>query len=142
MPLGFFGLSFTEFRPFFEASSLACAAGSWDRCLWLSLKAGFQWGLKELQEDTAWRVSEGCRTGPLGGSPVLNRVVRSKGERTGWVGRGEESEMKQRQEFFGEHVSCTAAVLVPAGDASGLNCGNSSPEGIMGGIQGWKADIM
>lgn len=34
-------------------------------------------------------VSEGCKTGPLVGSPVLNGVVGAKGERREWVGSRE-----------------------------------------------------
>lgn len=43
--------------------------------------------------------------------------------------KGDEDEMKQIEEFFGEHVSCTAAVLVPGGDASGLHRGHNVQRG-------------
>lgn len=33
-----------------------------------------------LEVDTLWRVSEGCKTDPLGGSTVPNGVVGSKRE--------------------------------------------------------------
>lgn len=151
LPRGFFSLSSPEFGPFFETSISACAAGSWDRCHWLSLTTGFQRALRELEEEAVREVSEGFNTGPLGGSPVQDRVVGGPEEKKrGWVGRRgvklsvRRSEMKQIKEFFfGEHVSCTAAVLEPAGDASGFRSRHSTAQSKRGSEQdGRKAKIM
>lgn len=48
-------------------------------------------GLKEMEEEAAWRVSEGFKTGPVGESPVLYSVVVVAGEKTraGWKRSGE-----------------------------------------------------
>lgn len=66
-----------------------CAAGSWDRCLWLSLTTGFRWGLSEPGDEAAWRASEGFKTGPLGGI-TCSEWSGGGGQRRnggkGWVG--------------------------------------------------------
>lgn len=105
----------------------------------MSITAGFQRALRELEEGAAQEVSEGFNTGPLGESPVQDRVVVGPEEKKrGWVGsRGvklsaRRSEMKQIKEFFLVNM-CHAQLLswsLPALlQALGLNTGQRNQKG-------------
>lgn len=97
LTLGFFSLSFTRFGPFLKASSSVFAAGSWDRCVWLSLTVGFLWGLRVLDEAALWG-SEGFKTGPLGGHLFWTAWWGAKEHRKGRVGiRGVKWRVRRRK---------------------------------------------
>lgn len=80
LPLGFFSLSFTESGPFLEL--LPAVGTDVSGC-------HSEWGFSGAWESWRWKAprpsSEGCKSSPLGVSPVSNGIVESKWE--GWAGR-------------------------------------------------------
>lgn len=122
LPLGFFSLSFTESGPFLEL--LPAVGTDVSGC-------HSEWGFSGAWESWRWKAprpsSEGCKSSPLGVSPVPNGIVESKWE--GWAGRRGVKWRVRRMKWsteksvwwtlFSPNARSTAAVLVPAGNARG-----------------------